>query len=351
MQYVAVSAFVLLSLTGCFDRDQSSSAKHSATVSTTSPINESSGQILPAASESLEKSESTETPYDYEFARYTTDSAAIRQLKEDTFELIVLPTQIDLVANKANKLSILEDLSRKIPFQFSASVRLEGALSMEATALPLPLLLAMLLEDVEYTAAFNSKPNNLGFQLTSVLVGPPASMPTESVADEVSLLSSIVLHESPVYLGDVPRKVELTERLFNSDNPEVRALAVRELRMDPSGFNAAVQVYRTDDDPQVRLEVLELISSEDYFGAKQIVVDSLSDPHVPTVLKALTAIDSQFDFSLVPYIEELYSHSDPAVQNRAREVRESLMSAYIDPSDIQEVDPTAVQMTDRKSRQ
>ena len=276
-----------------------------------------------------------------ESSRYVTDSDNIRSLREGAYELVVLPGEIDLLAHKAERQAIIRDLSNTLPFDLIVDQAIEGFITIEAVGFPLPQVLSLILDGNEYQSKFAADGDELGYRLRSVSVGPEPLLVSEA---EISPESS--LPEEPVYLGSAPRKVDLVERLFSSDDPEVRALAVRELRMNPRGFNAAVQAYRTDDDGQVRLAVLELISSEEYFMAKQMVVEALSDSHIPTVLHALKAIESQHDFSLVHYIEKLNLHPSSEVQQRAREVSEALTSAYPDPDRVLPQDTTQMMSED-----
>ena len=75
--------------------------------------------------------------------------------------------------------------------------------------------------------------------------------------------------------------------------------------------------------------MLELIESEDIYLAKSMIVVSLQSLDPEEVEYALSIVDSQNDFSLMPQIEQLsQNHYDPGVRQLAREVLESIAAEY-----------------------
>ena len=202
-------------------------------------------------------------------------------------------------------------------------------------------LLDTLMNGVAYSSRFADGRRENGFRINGITVGEGTALLEAVGAQETASEPSITLAASgipmppakgEIYFGSEADEVELAQRL-QFGPPEERAIAVSELMMDPTGFNAAYLTFLRDPDPEVRLAVLELIEAEDNFVAKQMIVASLSDTSRDIVMYALEIVDSLGDFSLVPQVEALYNHYDAEVREYAREVRESLTAGYFEPDE------------------
>ena len=248
---------------------------------------------------------------------------------------------ISLEAKESSRQAILGDMAGQLGFELRNPQGLDALISVRLENSPMNSVLESLLAGVPYSARYREDFGNQGFRIAGVVVGEETALLSAVGADETVSEPSIALAASgipmppvkgEIYFGSEPDDVELAQRLqFGSS--EDRAIAVSELMMDPTGFNAAYLTFLRDPDPEVRLAVLELIEAEENFVAKQMVVASLSDTNKDIVMYALEIVDSMGDFSLVPQIEALYNHYDPEVREYAREIRESLTAGYFEPDE------------------
>ena len=101
-----------------------------------------------------------------------------------------------------------------------------------------------------------------------------------------------------------------------------RALAL----IDPSGDAAArvVELAKSDPDPRVRAAAVERLGDADTYQATTALLDSLADPSPQVVIAALEALEFSGDRSMLPRIEPLANHPNPAVREAANSTLDSL---------------------------
>ena len=241
---------------------------------------------------------------------------------------------VSLSATSASRMAILEDISTQAGIKLISTSDVEAPITTELESVSMDRLLDNLLSDVPYMAGYGKTDTAENFRIKSLLVGAHSenlsNARSQISGSEISAATDLPQASGDIFLGSDPEEVDLAQRL-QYGAPDDRAIAVSELMMDPAGFNAAYQLFSRDDSPEVRLAVLELVESEDYYLARQMVVASLQDPSKDIVLYALGIVDSLGDFSLVPQVEALMNHYDSEVAEYAKEVRESLTSGYFDP--------------------
>lgn len=271
-------------------------------------------------------------------AQENTDSSSEKVLNPaGTYSLQVGQGTLTLNAKEASRIAIVEDLATQLDIELIKSGDIDSLVSADLESVSMVELLDNLFRDIPFVAGYAKSANSSGFRIKHLMLGSSSLGVTDSSGGQgasIGLSSAVGLPQASgeLFIGSEPEEVELAQRLqFGS--AEDRAIAVSELMMDPAGFDAAYQIFSRDDSPEVRLAVLELIESEDYFVARQMVVASLLDPNKDIVLYALGIVDSLGDFSLVPQVEALMSHSDPEVAVYAQEVRESLTAGYYDPNE------------------
>ena len=248
---------------------------------------------------------------------------------------------VSIRAIEASRQVILGDMASQLGFELRNPRGLDALVTVDLENSPVNSALRSLLAGVSFSARYRENADEQGFRIAGVTVGEEAALLSAVGAQQTASEPSIALAASgipmppikgEIYFGSEPDEVELAQRLqFGST--EDRAIAVSELMMDPTGFNAAYLTYLRDPDPEVRLAVLELVEAEENFVAKQMVVASLSDTNKDIVMYALEIVDALGDFSLVPQIESLFNHYDPEVREYAREVRESLTAGYFEPDE------------------
>jgi len=241
---------------------------------------------------------------------------------------------VTLNANGASRMTIINDIASQIDMKVAASSSVDKLISIKQRSVTMDGVLREILNDTNYQTGYREAPNEMGFRINNLAVGSPSNelasaTSNSNSADGGSIGFGLPQATGEINLGSEPEEVELVQRLqFGA--AEDRAIAVSELMMDPLGFDAAYQIFARDESPEVRLAVLELIESEDYFVARQMVVSALQDQDKQVVLYALGIIDSHGDFTLAPQVEALTNHFDTEVVEYAKEVRESLTAGYFD---------------------
>ena len=277
------------------------------------------------------KKDSKSQTVDYE------DPAA--SLHKGSYTLNIENGKINLYAKEANRLDILLDLADKTSIELIYNDVPDTDVTIEAQQTSIYEVIALLLHNTLYTVSYSAQPNELGFRINNIFIGETDRDDSYPVGELFSNQDefgeprlSIVLPqpEDELYLGG--SETDLENRLQYGTNEE-RAYAVSELRMDPAGFNAAYKIFMHDESSEVKLAVLELIESEEYLLAKQMVAMALNDKNTETVLYALGIIESNGDFSMTQQIKKLYSHPTKEIRDYARSVNESLKAPYFEPDE------------------
>ncbi len=241
---------------------------------------------------------------------------------------------VTLSANGASRMTIINEIASQIDMKVAASNSADKLISTKQRSVTVDAVLREILNDINYRTGYRDTPNEMGFRINNLVVGSQSNERSSAASDGNSADGTSIEFGLPpaageINLGSEPEEIELVQRLqFGA--AEDRAIAVSELMMDPLGFDAAYKIFARDESPDVRLAVLELIESEDYFVARQMVVSALQDQNKQVVLYALGIIDSHGDFTLAPQVEALTNHFDTEVVEYAKEVRESLTEGYFD---------------------
>ena len=74
----------------------------------------------------------------------------------------------------------------------------------------------------------------------------------------------------------------------------------------------------------MRAAAVERLGDADTYEATSVLLESLSDPSPQVVVTAIEALEFVGDRSLLPRIEPLAGHANPAVREAAKEAIDSL---------------------------
>jgi len=258
-------------------------------------------------------------------------------LETGQYMLQISDGKISLNSAWSSRVTILEDMAQTIGFELNYTDDSDGFVLLDQPMGGMAELLAALLKDVNYRAEYNAQPGDNGFRISSLKIG---SSPTENetIGGNIYTQSPIdlaVVFPEPgaeIFLGTDPDDSDLAARL-QSGSVEDQSNAVSELSIDPAGLNAAYQVYTQTTSPEVRIAVLELIESEDNYLARSMIVMSLQSLDPAEAMAALSIVDSLDDFTLASQVQALQGHHDAAVRELAKEVLESITSAYDRPDE------------------
>jgi hypothetical protein len=279
----------------------------------------------------------------------TQQSVSVESLKTGQYLLKISSGKIGLNSAWSSRITILEDMARQIGFEFSYTDESDKFVLLDRSMGGMAELLEALLEDVNYSIEYNAQAGDDGFRIARLTVGSPpvngkVSSDNNGTQLPIELIGLVPESIDEIYLGPDPDDQELASRLqFGSIEDQIDA--VSELNLDPGGLSAAYQVYTHASSPEVRIAVLELIESEDNYTARLMTVMSLQSVDAAEAMVALSIVDSQDDFSLAPQVEALYNHHDAEVSEYAKEVLESITSAYDSP-DRSSVIPLAIGQPD-----
>jgi hypothetical protein len=118
-------------------------------------------------------------------------------------------------------------------------------------------------------------------------------------------------------------EADLTNRLESRDS-EVRADALTELDTDAPGMERLAVLALEDPESSVRLAAIEHLEGEDGFGAINVLIKALEDDDPAVVARAVEAIGTLGDESLLPMIVPLQDHRDARVREAVGEAVEFL---------------------------
>jgi len=175
--------------------------------------------------------------------------------------------KISLKSAWASRITILEDLAGKIGFGLRYTDASDKFVQVDQRMIGIPELLEVLLDGVDYAAAYNSQAGSRGFTISSLKIGL-SMVESEAIEGNINAHSSIDLEllvpdsTGEIQLGPDPEEEDLATRLqFGSVEEKIDAIG--ELDLDSRGLNAAYQVYMQANSPLVRIAVLDLVESED----------------------------------------------------------------------------------------
>ncbi len=276
-------------------------------------------------------------------------TGSLQQLRPGEFLLTTTNSLFELNANQASRKVILDHLTESAKFELVDHTQKDVSLSGHLPYQTIEALLREIVDDVAYRLSYGpvGTDSDVSVKIQRMELGNPVDAVTEDsssgflpgfdVVDQVPVLHlAAVPDEEAFYFGADPDSIDLSSRLQHATTEE-RAQAVSELSSDPTGMNAAYRVFQTDPDPEVRKAVLELVETEDYFLARQMLLMALNDDDPQVISVALNALASGSDFTLVPYLNNLKTHYDAEVRAQAQEMVENLTSGYYSPRELDEI--------------
>ena len=112
---------------------------------------------------------------------------------------------------------------------------------------------------------------------------------------------------------------ELREELADPD-PEVRAHAASFVDLElADSRQRVIELAHKDPDAQVRIAAVEALAFDGQLLSVVSLLPALGDADSEVVMAAIEGLEDAADESVLPELERLYEHPDPAVQERARE--------------------------------
>lgn len=256
--------------------------------------------------------------------------------------------RVSVARDEVLQLALLEELAARAGFELEVGAVAPRSLTLRLDAVPLLDALSVILEGAAFRAQYAVDPATGGHRLAKLSVGEASALasppPVVSAADTPRLQergagSSEKLSEllgrrrddaeanarAAATSAELRRAREAAaiEQLTSAD-AERRAEAVASL--DPAGDGAAQigELARTDPDPRVRAAAVERLGDADTYEATGVLLESLSDPSPQVVVAAIEALEFMDDRSLLPRIEPLAGHANPAVREAAKEAIDSL---------------------------
>jgi hypothetical protein len=257
--------------------------------------------------------------------------------------------RVSVARDQVLQLALLEELAARAGFALEVGAVAPRNLTLELDAVPLIEALSVILEGTAFQLQYALDPATGAHRLARLHVGEPravAAAPPAAAAEadaaprrergargaeklrgmfggpredteELSRAAAASAEERRA------REAAALEQLTNTD-PERRAEAFASI--DPDGDAAAQisEVARTDPDPRVRAAAVERLGDADTYEATSVLLESLSDPSPQVVVTAIEALEYVGDRSLLPRIEPLAGHANPAVRAAAKEAIDSL---------------------------
>jgi hypothetical protein len=110
------------------------------------------------------------------------------------------------------------------------------------------------------------------------------------------------------------RLAEQTQRDLESPDPEARASAVANLRVEEDDLTRMAELLTRDPSANVRVEAADQLGSIGTPGAVNALLRSLADPEPDVVIAALEALRFAGDESIVPDLQSLRQHPSPEVR-------------------------------------
>lgn len=254
-----------------------------------------------------------------------------------SFVIQLADGRVSLKSVDANRLDILEELARKVGFEFEYDAGLEAPVDIELEQAGIADVLETLLDDKRYRVEYSAEPRDNGFRIARLQVGAAltqgrGSDPFEDARPTFDLAAVFPDPGGEIYLGSDAESENLAARL-QSAGVEDQIEAIGELTIDPVGMRAAYQIFSQTTVPRVRIAVLELIEGEEDYLSRSMIVMSLQSQDPAEAMYALQIVDSQEDFSLAARVSALQSHHDAEVRQLAAEVLESITSEYAEEDD------------------
>jgi hypothetical protein len=120
------------------------------------------------------------------------------------------------------------------------------------------------------------------------------------------------------------RLAEQTNRDLDSEDPEVRAAAVANLRAEEDDLTRMAELLTRDPSAGVRVEAADQLGAIGTPGAINALLRSLADPEPDVVIAALEALRFAGDESIVPDLQSLRQHPDPQVRAAVEQTIEFL---------------------------
>lgn len=234
---------------------------------------------------------------------------------------------VTVLANRAPRMRVLEDLGREAGFEVAigAGERPTGSITLRAVEVPLEQALARLLQEVPYTLHYDAVTQ--GEEASLVRVAFVATGDEGKVTERRNRSSDSRRRDRDRALASREEKREVADparledqqreaiRDLEDERREVRIDAAESLYPDAAGIDALAEALKNDPEPAVRVAAAESLgySVEDP-AALSALLRALGDPDPGVLLAALDGIEFVGDHTVIPEIQFLLEHPNAEVR-------------------------------------
>ncbi len=242
--------------------------------------------------------------------------------------------QVTVLSHAAPRAAIIGELAAQAGFLLELGDLEPSLLTVRIENLMLERALPLLLRDIPYQIDYGFDPVLGRHVVTFLGVGPPL-MATE--ADSTPTAGDVPAPRSATRSDREYRERLFRERLYReapiqaalledlgSSNPATRAEAASEIDAEGLALDRLLEILAEDPDPRVRAASVEQLGDAGSHWAVRGLIFALGDSEPAVVLLAIEALESEGDDSVVPDLERLLDHRDPAIREATREALDSL---------------------------
>jgi len=256
--------------------------------------------------------------------------------------------RVSVARDQVLQLVVLEELAGRAGFELEVGAVAPRNITLHLDDAPLLDAISVLLEGMPFRTEYAVDPKTGAHVLAKLSVGAPVSTSPPvpdagNVGDAAAEIARKARSEEFRELFAQKRQnAEERGRLANASAEERRAReaeAVEQLddadgerraealaAIDPEG-DASVRISelaKLDPDPRVRAAAVERLGEADTYQATSALLAALADPSPQVLIAALEALEFVGDHSLLPRIEPLANHPNPAVREAASAAIDSL---------------------------
>jgi len=256
--------------------------------------------------------------------------------------------RVSVARDQVLQLAVLEELAGRAGFELEVGAVAPRSITLRLDDAPLLEAISVMLEGTAFRAEYAVDPRTGAHVLAKLSVGesvsaspsvPEAGIVVDSAAEAARKARSEKIRE---IFAQRREKAEERGRLASASSEERRAReaeAVEQLAdadgerraealaaIDPAGDASAriSELAKLDPDPRVRAAAVARLGEADTYQATSALLDALADPSPLVLIAALEALEFAGDPSLLPRIEPLAQHPDPAVREAASDAIDSL---------------------------
>ena len=244
-------------------------------------------------------------------------------------------------SNAAPRVAVVLELARAASFDLEIVEIAPDTLTLRIENAELERVLPVLLDTIPYRVDYDFDPARGRHVVARLRIGAGGPDGAAEVRSERFREPPPERREargaarSPGRRGEIERDLRSRLRLpedlpaevvsgLQSSNPVTRSEAIVDVDPDGLGREILLDYLALDPDPRVRAAAVEQLSMTDTFRGVQGLLEALDDPDPRVVLQAVEALDLLGDESLIPEIQALRYHGDPAVREAVEEALESL---------------------------